>query len=105
MRKGGKSMNEENVILTKQQLLEEIYLQYHRQKELCDMKYNQAMKVEENESNKMEPNRKKTKQENTDLKEYNQQVSAVCRTASMIIAITKSNLPVAEEELEDDELI
>lgn len=89
---------------TKQDFLQDMYLQYERQKELCELKYQRAMKIEDSESNKMEANRKKTKQENTDLKEYNQQVAAACKTATMIIAITKSNLPVGDE-VEDDELI
>lgn len=103
--KGGKYMPEERFIAkTKQDFLNDMYKQYERQQNLCELKYSRAIAIENSESNKMEANRKKTKQENTDLKEYNQQVAAACRTASMIIAITKSDLPV-NEEVEDDELI
>lgn len=90
---------------SKQEFLQDMYLHYERMAALCELKYQQAMDVENSDSAKMEPNRKRTKQENTDLKEYNQQVAALSKTASMIIAISKSDLPLNEDDEIDDELI
>lgn len=93
-------------VFNKEYILDELHKQFERTREMCDIKWQKALEVENSESNKMEPNRKKTKQENTDLKEYNNQVVALAKISSMVIAVENSGIPANDEqESETDELI
>ena len=88
----------------KQEFIEEMYKHYYRQNELCELKWKSALEVEACGKAEVDTNRK-TKKENTDLKEYNNQVSALGKTVAVIISITKSELPVDEEQEFDDGIL
>lgn len=87
---------------TKQELLNIMYVHLNRQQQIAEMKYQNAIQVEE-EAQPSAGGSKRTKKENTDLKEYNNQVDAVGRTVRSIIALQKSDIPDAEEESSEDE--
>lgn len=88
----------------KQEFIEEMYKHYDRQKEMCELKWESALEVEKCGKAEANTNRK-TKKENTDLKEYNNQVSALGKTITIIMNITKSDLPVDEEQEFDDGIL
>lgn len=90
--------------INKQELIDELIKHYEHQKQLCEMKWESAIAVEETGAAELNANRK-TKKENTDLKEYNSQVDAIGRTITTIIKILKSGLPENEEKQETDDLI
>lgn len=88
----------------KQEFIEEMYKHYDRQKELCELKWKSALEIEKYGKAEANTNRK-TKKENTDLKEYNNQVAALGKTITIIMNITKSDLPVDEEKDFDDDIL
>lgn len=95
--------------LTKDEIIANLTKQYERMCEITEAKYKQAMEVEESGSSVLNIN-SRTKKENTDLKEYNNQVNALCRIARDLILVTKSDLPVDKKEdgtydYGDDELV
>lgn len=90
--------------ITKEELVDEMLKHYRRMIDIAEVKYKSAMEVEENKEAVLNIN-SRTKKENTDLKEYNQQVSALGVITSKIIAIMKSDIVSAESEEEDEELV
>lgn len=101
MKKGG-SMDEQK-IYSKEELMSEMYKHYELQKELCDLKYTDAMDIEKNPE--LHAICLSSKKGNVTLKEYNQQVYALSRTISTLILLQKSQLPVDENDSNEDELI
>ena len=88
---------------SKEELMSEMYKHYEIQKNLCDLKYKDAMEIEEDP--KLHELCIKSKKGNVTLKEYNQQVYALSRTISTLILLQKSQLPVDGNESSEDELI
>ena len=75
-----------------------------RLEQSCDRKWELAQMAEEDGSVDLNINRK-TKKENTDLKEYNQQVKALADIGIKLVQIQKSDFKTVEEEqaTEDDD--
>ena len=97
---------DEQKIYSKDELMSEMYRHYELQKELCELKYTDAMGVEKNPE--LHAACLNSKKGNVTLREYNQQVYALSRTISTLILLQKSQLPDPLNENEtsnDDELI
>ncbi len=99
----------DQVINSKDYILRSLGNQYIRLENSCDMKWEQALEAEENGSTDLSINRR-SKKENTDLREYNQQVKALADVGIKLVAIQKSDFKTVEEERafengEDEELV
>ena len=86
---------------TKEELLEIMYQHFDNQQTMANQKWEEALKAEEGETD-LNINRK-TKKDNTALKEYNMMVSAICQTTSSILRIQNSKFEEAEEDMLEDE--
>lgn len=89
--------------ITQGMLFEELYKNYQRMVSLADMKYESAMKAEKDKSLELNIN-SRTKKENTDLKEYNQQVAALGSIIGRICQLQRSDLATISPD-EDEELV
>lgn len=88
-------------MLSKDEIVDDLTRHYQQMKKIADDKYEKAIAAENDGSCDLKINAR-TKKENVDLKEYNNQVMALCRVARELINVTKSNLPKDEEEAEED---
>lgn len=88
-------------MLSKDEIVDDLTKHYQQMKKIADDKYEKAISAENDGSCDLKIN-SRTKKENVDLKEYNNQVMALCRVARELINVTKSNLPKDEEEAEED---
>ena len=86
---------------TKEELLEIMYQHFDNQQTMANQKWEEALKAEDGETD-LNINRK-TKKDNTALKEYNMMVSAICQTTSSILRIQNSKFEEAEEDMLEDE--
>lgn len=87
---------------TKEELLEVMYQHFDNQQMMANQKWEEAIRAEEEGETDLNINRK-TKKDNTALKEYNMMVSAICQTTSSILRIQNSNIEEAEEDMLEDE--
>lgn len=87
----------DEIINSKDYILRSLGSQYFRLECSCDMKWEQALKAEEDGSTDLSINRR-SKKENTDLREYNQQVKALADVGIKLVAIQKSDFKTVEEE-------
>ena len=94
----------EEIINSKDYILKCLGNQFMRLEQSCDRKWELAQMAEEDGSVDLNINRK-TKKENTDLKEYNQQVKALADIGIKLVQIQKSDFKTVEEEqaTEDDD--
>lgn len=76
-------------LFNRDKLLEILQEQLNRQIEICNLKYENAMKIERENSASLDIN-SRTKKENTDLKEYNACVNAISNTVVKILAVNKA---------------
>lgn len=90
--------------ITKDAMLNELYKNYNRTVEFVELKYQSAIETEKQGKTDLNIN-SRTKKENTDLKEYNQQVQALGVITSKILQLKKTDLPVTNEEDNDEELV
>lgn len=88
-------------MLSKDEIVDDLTKHYQQMKKIADDKYEKATSAENDGSCDLKIN-SRTKKENVDLKEYNNQVMALCRVARELLNVTKSNLPKDEEEAEED---
>lgn len=88
-------------MLSKDAIVEDLTRHYQQMKKIADDKYEKATLAENDGSCDLKINAR-TKKENVDLKEYNNQVMALCRVARELINVTKSNLPKDDEEVEEE---
>lgn len=86
---------------TKEELLEIMYQHFDNQQTMANQKWEEALRAEEGETD-LNINRK-TKKDNTALKEYNMMVSAICQTTSSILRIQNSKFEEAEGDMLEDE--
>ena len=86
---------------TKEELLEIMYQHFDNQQTMANQKWEEALRAEDGETD-LNINRK-TKKDNTALKEYNMMVSAICQTTSSILRIQNSKFEEAEEDMLEDE--
>lgn len=105
-------MGNDDILKSKEELLAQMQAHLDRQEAFALRKYQQALDAEEDGETDLNINRK-TKKENTALKEYNMMVSAVNQTIGSIIRIQNSKIPsegeeeemVADAEEEEEELV
>ena len=86
---------------TKEELLEIMYQHFDNQQTMANQKWEEALRAEDGETD-LNINRK-TKKDNTALKEYNMMVSAICQTTSSILRIQNSKFEEAEGDMLEDE--
>ena len=106
------AINEEHIqeiINSKDYILKSLGNQFIRLEQSCDRKWELAQMAEQDGSVDLNINRK-TKKENTDLKEYNQQVKALADVGIKLVQIQKSDFKTVEEERtaeedDDEELV
>lgn len=87
----------DEIINSKDYILRSLGNQYIRLESSCDMKWEQALEAEKDGSTDLSINRR-SKKENTDLREYNQQVKALADVGIKLVAIQKSDFKTVEEE-------
>lgn len=95
-----KQADETTIRKSKEELLDIMYKHLKNQEELAQKKWESTILAEESGELDLNIN-KRTKKENTDLKEYNMQVTAISRTVASILQIQKSEMPTVNDEEED----